>query len=324
MGESWVRPAAWIVALCLAFAYAAGTLAGYYAWPPVYGYSRVFARLLTLFGALLIIKHVIELRGAAHPTQRLLAKLQENRDLAKSAGIGIGLVLLQLAALTWAKPTLPMLTGFWADPILAKADAALFGMDPWRLLHAIFGSRNSVIDIIYASWFPVVFGALFFTFLSRNTNKSRLVVAYFLTVAIGILVQFTLPSGGPIFYGRLGFENRFAELMPAIPTLAMKGSGYLWGCHLGFRECVAGWGISAWPSMHVALATWVVLAAATLKRALLPAAFAWWLMILVGSVYLGWHYLLDGVAGALLPAMAWAIQARRSRAVVPAVRAARR
>jgi hypothetical protein len=62
--------------------------------------------------------------------------------------------------------------------------------------------------------------------------------------------------------------------------------------------------------MHVALGAWVVLAAATLQRGLLPLAAGWWAMIFVGSIYLGWHYLLDGLAGTCLVAMAWAIQGR--------------
>ena len=313
MGERWVRPATWIVAFCLVFACAAGLSVGYYAWPPIFGYARLFARLLPVILGVFVLWHIVALRGTANPTRTLLDRLQANRDLLWSASLGTALVLVQLAALTWAKPTLPMFTGFWADPVLTRADAALFGADPWRVVHAIFGSRNSLIDAIYALWFPTVLSALFFTFISRSSIKSRLIVTYFLTVAIGILIQFALPSGGPIFYGRLGFENRFADLMAAIPPLAMQGSGYLWGCHLGYRECLAGWGISAWPSMHVALATWVVLTAATLKRSLLPLALGWWAMIFIGSIYLGWHYVLDGIAGALLVAMAWAVLGRSDR-----------
>jgi hypothetical protein len=310
MGEIWVRPATCIVTFCLVFAYVAGLGVGYYSLPPVFGYTKMFACLLTLIVGLYVFWHVIALRGTANPTRTLIQKFQPNRDLAWSAGIGLSLAMLQFAALTWAKPTVPMVAGFWADPLLARADAALFGTDPWRLLHAIFGPRNLLIDTIYSMWFPVVLGVLFFTFISRSPIKSRLIVAYFLTIAIGILIQFALPSGGPIFYGRLGFENRFAELTAAIPPSAMKGSGYLWGCHLGFRECMAGWGISAWPSMHVALATWAVVAVAALRRSLFPIAIGWWAMIFIGSIYLGWHYVLDGVAGALIVAMAWAIQGR--------------
>ena len=323
MGESWVRPAAWIVTFCLVFAYAAGLIVGYYAWPPVYGYVKLFARSLTLIVGLFLLWHIVALRWSANPTRTLFTKIRTNRDLVECACIGIALIILQFAALTWVKPTLPKFAGFWADPALANADAALFGIDAWRVTHAVFGPRNLLIDVGYAAWFPVVVAALFFTFISRNPIKSRLIVAYFLTVTIGILFQFALPSGGPIFYDRLGFGDRFAELMPAIPELAMKGSGYLWGCHVGTRECMAGWGISAWPSMHVALATWAVAAVAALKRRLLMPAIAWWSLIFVGSIYLGWHYFLDSVAGALLVAMAWAIQGRAIGLIGPKVGLAR-
>lgn len=58
-------------------------------------------------------------------------------------------------------------------------------------------------------------------------------------------------------------------------------------------------GISAAPSLHVAITVWIVLTA----RALAPRALKWALLyfavIALGSVQLGWHYISDGLVGAL-------------------------
>ena len=61
-----------------------------------------------------------------------------------------------------------------------------------------------------------------------------------------------------------------------------------------------GAGISAFPSLHVAGAAWVAAVVASLSRKLAPLAWAYFLLILMGSVYLGWHYALDGIAGLII------------------------
>lgn len=58
-----------------------------------------------------------------------------------------------------------------------------------------------------------------------------------------------------------------------------------------------GAGISAMPSLHVAIAFLTVQVAFSRSKrwSLRFAALAYFLVILVGSVHLGWHYLLDGL-----------------------------
>jgi membrane-associated phospholipid phosphatase len=38
--------------------------------------------------------------------------------------------------------------------------------------------------------------------------------------------------------------------------------------------------------------------------------FAWFAIILIGSVLLGWHYAVDGIAGILMAVGAWAVAPR--------------
>jgi hypothetical protein len=87
------------------------------------------------------------------------------------------------------------------------------------------------------------------------------------------------------------------------PVWALGVQDMLWQ---GFETAVVerGHGISAMPSMHVSAAFLFVLIGRRANRvaALGFAAFA--LLILVGSVHLGWHYAIDGYAS--IPAT-WAI-----------------
>ena len=58
-------------------------------------------------------------------------------------------------------------------------------------------------------------------------------------------------------------------------------------------------GISAMPSLHVAISFWIWLAARSFVPTLGPLALAYAILIWLASVQLGWHYVSDGVAGML-------------------------
>ena len=52
--------------------------------------------------------------------------------------------------------------------------------------------------------------------------------------------------------------------------------------------------------MHVAGAAWVAIVVSSYSRLLAPLAWAYFVLILMGSVFLGWHYALDGIAGLII------------------------
>jgi membrane-associated phospholipid phosphatase len=65
--------------------------------------------------------------------------------------------------------------------------------------------------------------------------------------------------------------------------------------------------LSAMPSLHVAIAFLTVLYFWGKSRAIASVAFAYFLIILAGSVYLGWHYALDGYIGTIMVWTVWAL-----------------
>lgn len=70
-----------------------------------------------------------------------------------------------------------------------------------------------------------------------------------------------------------------------------------------------GSGISAFPSMHVALATVVALYAWEWSRKLGFVAWVYVAFILCSSVYLGWHYAIDGYASiVVVSGLYWALR----------------
>ena len=202
-----------------------------------------------------------------------------------------------LALHGWAKSMMPLIVDFWADPPLADLDAAIFGRDPWPLFRSDW--LMPVYGYVYLLWFPITFVTLGFVAFSRR-DHAPLVVAFLATLVVGGTIgQYLLPSAGPIFYERIGLGPRFAELVGTNHFSFNTVSDYLWA-HYETRGAAIGTGISAMPSVHVALATWTACAAFRLWRPLAIPAALYALGIWAASIASGWHYSTDGLAGALI------------------------
>ena len=85
-------------------------------------------------------------------------------------------------------------------------------------------------------------------------------------------------------------------------------------------------GISAMPSLHVAIVTLCAISGWYVNRLVggLMTLFA--IVIFIGSIHLGWHYAVDGYASALATAAIWIAVGRllrRRRGELPAAPAGR-
>src|SRR5262249_35702947 len=126
----------------------------------------------------------------------------------------------------------------------------------------------------------------------------------------GILALY-FSSAGPCYYGLVVQSNDpFAPLMgylhevnTYLPLWALDAQQLLWDGYTG--KIGRAIGISAFPSMHNAMAVIFVIVGYRLNR-LLGRLFAVNLaVILLGSVHLGWHYAVDSYAGIAIGALAW-------------------
>ena len=246
------------------------------------------------FGVVVISKTLKMMRAGE---ERPLLKLREWADwqLVMTVMAAMTLACLNQTAFLWLKPTLNIYVPFTADPLLADIDRALFlNRDPWTLLTWL---NNDWTGLIYHFiWYASITGSLMML-LSRpaSARKAAMALTYFVCWSvIGPLIHCLLPAGGPIFYQRLGYGDRFAGIDGGIET--ERVADFLWhGFESGHFEVASG--ISAMPSLHVTLAVWTVLCVAQFKPryALLVAFFAIYVFLL--SISLGWHYAIDGIVG---------------------------
>lgn len=215
---------------------------------------------------------------------------------------------------------------FAYDPLFAQLDRVLFfGLDPWRLTHGIVASpwASYMLDNAYHGWFvPMSLGVILCGFLPASTWRLR--TQYLLSyiavwVGIGSVLAYLTPAAGPCFYSTFvgpapDFDPLMAKLavdqaaiagsIPGTKLAALSNQAMLLAVR-GSNNLAVGGGISAMPSVHNALAVLFALAGFSINR------WAGWVMsvyaalIWIGSIHLGWHYAVDGIAAALLTILIW-------------------
>ena len=258
-----------------------------------------------------------------HLTLTLVRDIKERlftKDhLLQALPIFIGFILF-MAAFTNIKAMIPLVQPFGWDETFAAWDRALhFGLDPWRILQTLFGHAwiTSALNIVYNLWFVVMFAALYWQLfdLRRADLRMRFFWTFFLTWMInGSLLAIILSSAGPCFYGSVvSGGNPYADQMAYLsglagqyPVWAVATQQMLWE---GYQSNVIGLGsgISAMPSVHVAIATLLALLAWQYGHAARLFFIAFAACIMIGSVHLAWHYAIDGYVGALVTVVIWFI-----------------
>jgi hypothetical protein len=269
-----------------------------------------FARLLQLA---FVVKPASPMAVIVADVRSLLAS---PRHWLNGLPIVAAMMLFNKAVLE-SKPAIPLIRPFDWDASFASLDRALhFSVDPWRLLHPLLGldAITFAINLVYCFWFLALFGLWFHFAFSGRTSvlRTQFFLAYMIAWWIGGgLLAIVFSSAGPCYYGALGLApDPFAPLMAyladvntRLPIWALDAQKLLWD---GYTGAIARpLGISAFPSMHNAMAVIFALAGAQLSRTL--GRLLWFnaAIILIGSVHLGWHYAVDGYAAILIALGAW-------------------
>lgn len=248
----------------------------------------------------------------AHPLSFLRWKL---RTRGTGALAIMAVLVISASAFTTLKHEYSFIVPFHADEVLADMDAAIHFTDPWRITRAIFPeSLDSILFALYSQlWFVEIAGVLVnAAFISDKDSRDRYFVSFALSVILlSSLVRIAGSSAGPVFYDRMMGGDRFADLIAALKaspagpkTLGL--TDYLYSAYTS-QHTVLGTGISAMPSLHVALAFLNALFLASRHRIAGRIAWAYAGIILFGSVYFGWHYALDGYISILSVLMIWTI-----------------
>jgi hypothetical protein len=214
---------------------------------------------------------------------------------------------------------------FRADGLLASVDSMLhLGVDPWKLLQPLLGHHavTHTLQKLYLSGWAVTmvgFTALV-AFSPRLAHlRSRFFLTYFAAwIVLGNLVAALFMSGGPVYFGEItGDHARFADQLgylafsKDLPFSSAHLQDRLWAVYQEGRFNM-GTGISAFPSLHVAMMTLFALTAFHIDRRLGWVVGAFALVILASSVHLAWHYAIDGYASAAFIVLCWTALGRHA------------
>ena len=221
----------------------------------------------------------------------------------------------------WIKLAIPLLHPQLMDEKLWNLDRALgLGFSPNVFLLSLFGAPSILrtIDWTYANVFLASLNLAAIFFLSSPSRRIRIAfmdsnVAMWL---IGAWLYVAVPSLGPAY--------RFPEVWLPLAAFFVHSQAYQHLLMNNYQNVLAYargiprpvnvlFGIAAFPSLHVAFQTLVFLWMRRLWRAgeLLFAIFI--VIIFVGSIVTGWHYLIDGVAGFVLAWVCFAISFKAHR-----------
>ncbi len=291
---------------------------GHYLYQYSFGFG-LYLLLLTGFSVwqmcLVGIFHSPEERAGVLLTRCLRRNLPDRRS-CYSVAVSVLLVTpVVLSVFTSLKNAFPTVRPFAWDETLSQIDFILHGGSyPHEILQPFVGfpAVTAVIEFAYAFWGVVM---LFGTFwlASRPERRRRYLIAHLLTwTIVGSIAAVGLSSAGPCYYGRVtGLPDPYAPLMSYLHGASgLSGASavvfqeYLWHFYAVKQEA-AFTGISAMPSMHVAIATLLVLAFWNVARWIRYAMLAFAATIIVGSVHLGWHYAVDGYVAIVLTFLAW-------------------
>ncbi|CAO4149206.1 hypothetical protein GPNCGGLF_LOCUS3092 [Methylorubrum aminovorans] len=224
---------------------------------------------------------------------------------------------------TSIKNILPILSPEWKDLGIANFSQTLhFGYTPWRMLHVIMGNPiiTRFVEFLYLPvWLFLLVGLPVLLTVRRDLAELRVryVMTMFLCfIVLGNIVAALGMSGGPAFYAQVtGDQVRYGELIDylafssGLPFSAWDIQQYLWACFEANRPQL-GSGISAFPSLHVSMATLFALAGRHLSLWLGRVLMLYCVAIFFGSIHLGWHYAVDGYASVLGTVFLWRLAGR--------------
>lgn len=205
------------------------------------------------------------------------------------------------------KSFLPILTDDLHDRSLLELErVAALGVDPATILHQVLGTgvaanALSVVYLFFLIFIPISLGAALIW--SRDLHRGLwYVTALGINWILGTAVYFLLPTMGPVFVEPTLFAALPTTGVSELQALLMAERAEV----LAGRATEAVGGIAAFPSLHVSIAFTAAAIASLVGLPRWVSALLWGFFGLttVATVYFGWHYVVDDLAGVAIGAVA--------------------
>ena len=217
----------------------------------------------------------------------------------------IGLVFFYITYVGYRnlKSYLPFIRGDIQDYALRDFDQLLFfGNDPGVLLHQVIGFEwmahfLSFIYLIYLPMVPLTLTA--WLVWSRNISFGYwFVTANAMCWALGTATYYMIPSLGPIFHFPWLFVDLPETGVTALQEALARGRESVRFNPLGDSvQSVAGFA-----SLHTGITLVIAMVAqyTVRSRAIKIGFWAFFVVTVISTIYFGWHYVADDLAGVVI------------------------
>ncbi|MBA3233153.1 MAG: phosphatase PAP2 family protein [Propionibacteriales bacterium] len=229
-------------------------------------------------------------------------------DHARFVVLGMGSWYLTYVSFRNLKSFVPFVNTGVDDDNFQRLDRAIFfGHDPAALLHDLLGTAAAaeVLSVIYIAWLPFIpFSIAAALVWTRHASAGAwYVTAMAVDWVLGAVTFYIFPTLGPVYSTPADFA--------ALPTTA---TSQLQSSMVADRAEVladpfatdAVQNIAAFASLHVGMTVTACLIAHLLgvRRSVRYALWAFLFLTVLATVYLGWHFFVDAIGGAVIGATA--------------------
>lgn len=221
--------------------------------------------------------------------------------------------LLMFYSYTWIKLAIPLIHWSNLDPQLWKLDQTLHGgISPSLFATGLFTNPLFLrfLDYLYALWLPVVLaGQGFFSVDLQNEFRARFFFSIIAVWMVGVWIYVAVPALGPVYIWPQVFREVHASMPLQADTQRVLGANYAKVVESRKTGRIKApfnpsYGVAAMPSLHVAMMMLLFLWARKWHSVMAFFFAVIGVLIFIGSIVSGWHYAIDGYAGALL---AWGV-----------------
>lgn len=290
-------------------------------------YSRPLHGALIIFSFLFFSLRLLYITIVIRPQRPLSTFISEFRTLwftPRRIVTGLSVMIfipLFFSFFTSAKNLIPFIHPFSWDPVFAEWERMIhFGRQPWEWLHPFLKAAivTSTISFVYKLWFFSKYMVIFWQAFSlkRPNLRSQFFITMLLSwILNGFVLALIFSSAGPCYFGHFypDIPNPYAGLMEFLrgsdkisQVFDLWAMDYLINAYNNKTTNLFS-GISAFPSMHVSVAFMNVLLGWRINRKLGIFFTVYLLLIMIGSVHIGWHYAIDGYMSIVTTFILWKI-----------------
>ena len=238
----------------------------------------------------------------------LMAVVRERWTAAqiRFALVGLGAWYLTYVAFRNLKSYVPFVNDRLYDETLAKVDRVLWlGRDPAQVLHDLLGTTWAAhtLSFVYVAWIGLLPASLAIALVwSRHARSSEwYVTAIAVDWALGVATYFAVPSLGPVYADPVAFQDLAPTWVTSLQAAMIDERAAVLADPFGTDAVQT---IAAFASLHVAVTVTACLCAELmdLPRWTRTALWAFLVLTVVSTIYLGWHYFTDAIGGAVIGA----------------------